>query len=68
MNAAKLRSIMTLNDDGIESLADYLDITRQTLSNKIAGRTDFTRHEMIKIKQRYQMSNEEFVETFDEKG
>lgn len=68
MNDRKLRSIMILHNDTIDELAEYLGITRQTLHNKMSGRTDFTRNEMIMIKQRYKLNDDEFVETFDAKG
>lgn len=68
MNASKLRSIMTLHNDTIDELAEYLGCTRQTLHNKMSGRTDFTRAEMIAIKQRYELSDDEFIKTFDVKG
>lgn len=68
MNDKKLRAIMVLQNDTIEMLATHLGITRQTLTNKLAGRSDFTRAEMDMIKQRYKLSDAEFVETFDLKG
>lgn len=68
MNASKLRSIIALNADTIDELAEHLGITRQTLHNKMTGRTDFTRSEMIAIKQRYGLGDDEFIETFDAKG
>ena len=58
---------MVLNGDTTEDLAKVLGITRQTLNNKIACRTDFTRPEMLLIKARYKLDNDEFFETFGEK-
>lgn len=68
MNDRKLRSIIVLNDETIEDLADFLGVTRQTLTNKMAGRTEFTRSEMVRIKEHYDLSDEEFIETFHVKG
>lgn len=63
-NERMLRSKMTLNGDTQEKLAAYLGITRQTLSKKISGEYDFTQTEMSLIKNRYELSDEEFAQIF----
>ena len=52
----KLREQMDIYGDTLESLANYLNITYQTLSKKMNGHVDFTRTEILKIKQRYNLS------------
>ena len=68
MNDRKLRSIMVLNGDKVDDLANFLNISRQSLTNKMNGKTEFTRAEMVMIKRRYKLNNDEFVKTFDVEG
>lgn len=64
MNERLLRSEMILHGDGLEDLANYLNIVRQTLSRKLCGEADFTQTEMIMIKGRYGLNDEKFARIF----
>jgi len=55
---------MDIYGDTLESLANYLNITYQTLSKKMNGHVDFTRTEILKIKQRYNLSAEQVDNIF----
>ena len=56
MNKKLFRSLMVLHDDTNVSLARYLGITEQSLSNKInENGTEFKQGEIAKIKVRYGM-------------
>lgn len=57
-----IKSKMTLHGDTIESLAEFLGLARQTLSRKINGEAKFTLAELILIKKRYNLTDEEFIE------
>ncbi len=52
----RLREQMNIFNDTPEELATYLDITYQTLSRKINEHTEFTRAEIKKIKERYNLT------------
>ena len=58
MNKNKLESVMKLNNDNGQILADYLGIARQTFSNKINNTrgAEFTQREILMIKKRYDLS------------
>lgn len=59
MNKALLRSIMTLNGDTNATLADFLGITEQSVSNKInENGTEFKQGEISKIKARYNLESD----------
>lgn len=60
----KLREQMDIYGDTLESLANYLNIAYQTLSKKMNGHVDFTRTEILKIKQRYNLSAEQVDNIF----
>lgn len=54
MNKKLFRSVMVLHDDTNVSLAKFLGITEQSLSNKInENGTEFKLSEITKIKNRY---------------
>lgn len=56
MNKRLLRSYMALYGDTNKSLAEYLDISEQSVCNKInERRTEFTRKEISAISRRYRM-------------
>lgn len=56
MNKKLFRSLMVLHDDTNASLAQYLGITEQSLSNKInENGTEFKQGEMALIKARYNL-------------
>ena len=57
MDKNLLRSVMILNGDTNTSLAEYLGITKQSVSNKInENGTEFKQGEIAKIKERYKDS------------
>lgn len=55
---------MALYEDSLETLAKHLGVTRQTLSQKIDGTTEFKRNEIEKIIVRYELTPEETREIF----
>ncbi len=56
MNKKLFRSIMVLHDDTNASLAKFLGITEQSLSNKInENGTEFKQREIARIKVRYNL-------------
>lgn len=59
MNAKLLRSVMVLNGDTNATLAEFLGITEQSVSNKINEKgTEFKQGEIAKIKARYNLDND----------
>ena len=59
MNSKLLRSIMVLNGDTNATLADFLGITEQSVSNKInENGTEFKQGEIAMIKARYNLEPE----------
>lgn len=63
-NERLLKSKMTLYGDTYESLGNRLSLTRQSISKKISGESDWTQTEMSLIKKRYKLSDEEFAQIF----
>lgn len=59
MNKALLESKMKLFGDTGGSLADYIGISRSTLSAKINEKAEFTQKEISMIKMRYELTAEE---------
>lgn len=56
MNSKLMRSVMALNGDTNATLAEYLGITEQSVSNKINEKgTEFKQGEITKIKARYNL-------------
>lgn len=65
MNGSLLKSIMVLNGDTIRSLAEHLDISPQSVSDKINERgTEFRQGEIAMIKERYNLSAEQVEAIF----
>ena len=66
MNKKLLRSLMVLNDDTNNSLAEALGITPQSLSAKTneTNGAEFTQSEMNAIRNRYSLDNDQFVAVF----
>ena len=65
MNSNLLKSVMVLHGDTISSLAKYLGITEQSLSNKIKENgTEFKQGEMAKIRDRYDLTAEQITQIF----
>lgn len=62
----RLKAIMALNGDNLESLSNYLNISQTTLSKKINERATFgfTQPEIMKIKQRYNLKPNEIDTIF----
>lgn len=60
----KLKEVIDHNLSSISELAQVLNITYQSLSNKMNGRSDFTRKEIQKIAEFFNMSSEEVFITF----
>lgn len=59
LNGKLLRSIMVLHGDTNASLAEYLGITEQSVSNKInENGTEFKQSEIFKIKIKYNLDND----------
>ena len=60
MNKELLRSVMVLHGDTNKSLAVYLGISEQSVSNKInENGTEFRKGEIAKIKDRYNLTSEQ---------
>ena len=58
MNKKLLRSIMALHGDTNATLAEFLGITDQSVSNKInENGTEFKQGEIAKIKERYNLDS-----------
>lgn len=58
MNKALFRSIMVLHGDTNASLAEYLGITEQSVSNKInENGSEFKQGEIAKIKAKYSLDS-----------
>lgn len=64
MNKKLLESKMKLFGDSNVTLAKYLGIVPQTLSSKKTGKSDFKKSELEKIKERYNLTNEELEAIF----
>lgn len=66
MNKPKLESVMKLFGDTGNSLAEYLGIARSTFSMKIneTGGAEFTQGEIVKIKNKYNLTPEEVDSIF----
>lgn len=57
MNKELLRSVMVLHGDTNKTLAAFLGISEQSVSNKInENGTEFKKGEIAKIKERYNLS------------
>lgn len=66
MDLKKLKSKMALYGDNGGDLADYLGISRSTLSSKMNGTngSEFVQGEILKIKERYSLTGDEVDEIF----
>jgi hypothetical protein len=59
MNAKLFRSLMVLHNDTNASLAKFLGISEQSVSNKInENGTEFKQGEIAKIKSRYNLDSD----------
>ena len=64
MDKKELKVEMLRHGDNGETLAEALSITNVTLSKKMNGVSDFTRKEMLQIKERYSLSDERLFAIF----
>ena len=65
MNKRKLRSVMLLHGDTNKSLAEYLDISEKSLSDKInESGTEFKQSEIMGIKTKYSLSDNDVIDIF----
>lgn len=60
----RLRSYMVLHEDTMETLAEYLGISRQTLSGRMNGRSPFKLDEIMMIADKYKLQSNEIMEIF----
>jgi hypothetical protein len=60
MNKDLLRSVMVLHGDTNKTLAAFLGISEQSVSNKInENGTEFKKGEILKIKERYNLTSDQ---------
>ena len=65
MNKELLRSVMVLNGDTNRDLAVFLDISEQSVSNKInENGTEFKQGEIAAIRQRYNLTADQVTNIF----
>ena len=65
MNGSLLKSIMVLNGDTVRTLAQHLNISPQSVSDKINERgTEFRQGEIALIKEKYNLSAEQVEAIF----
>lgn len=57
-------SKMALFEDSVESLAEFLNMSRQTLCSKLECKSEFRRDEIDKIITRYKLTPEETHDIF----
>lgn len=68
MNTKELKIEMIRHDDTADKLAEFLGISNATMHRKISGENNFKQDEMAKIKSRYNLNTERFVEIFYGEG
>lgn len=65
MNKELLRSVMVLNGDTNRDLAEFLDISEQSVSAKInENGTEFKQGEIAAIRQRYNLTADQVTNIF----
>lgn len=66
MDSNKLKGLIIANGLKIQDVAKILNINKSTFSNKMYERNNqqFTQKEMMKIKERFNLSSEEFIDIF----
>lgn len=67
-NKRLLKSKMVLFGDNVDTLADYLNQSRQNVYNKINGVTVFSLQDVSAISKRYKLTNAETYEIFIKRG
>lgn len=60
----KLRELMDDYGDNISSLANYLGVSRQNLSQVLQGGHGFTYAQIVKIAKKYDLNPDEFFKIF----
>lgn len=65
MNSKLFRSIMVLHNDTNKTLAEFLNVSEQTICNKInENGTEFKQGEIAKIVERYNLTAEQISAIF----
>lgn len=65
MNTKLFRSIMVLNNDTNKSLAEFLQLSEQTVCNKInENGTEFKQGEIAMIRDRYNLTADQIANIF----
>lgn len=64
LNKALFRSKMALFGDTYESLATFLNLAMATISNKVNGNYPFNQIEIAKLKEHWNLTNDEVNEIF----
>ena len=64
MNSLEMKVAMKRNEDTQEKLAEALGLQISGVSARINGRISFRASEIEKIRERYNLSNEELVKIF----
>ena len=64
MKGEELRILVIRKKDTLKALAENLGVTEGTLQQKIKGKQDFWRHEILIIKKRYGLSMDEVDSIF----
>ena len=68
MNTNLLKSQIILKGHTLSQVACYLDLSESSLYRKMYGENEFTRKEMLKLKQLLELSNDTVMDIFfDEK-
>ena len=67
-NKRLLKSKMVLFGDNVDALAEYLNQSRQSVYNKIAGKVPFSLQDVSAISKKYNLTNAETYEIFIKRG
>ena len=64
MNSSELKAAMARNNDTQEKLAEFLGLQTSGVSARINGKIDFRRSEINKIRERYNLTDQETISIF----
>jgi len=64
MNTLKLKARIVESGKTLGKLAEFLSISPSTMTNKMSGKTEFTRKEMLEIRSFLNLSYAEMAEIF----
>lgn len=64
MQSKLFRSKMVLHDDTLQTVSEYLGITRQTLAEKLQGTSEFKQTEIDRLITRWNLTPHEVVQIF----